>query len=242
LERGIRKLTDSISSTYFLVTADHGFLYRRSVIEEHEKIDVRGMDAMAAAKRYRLTAQPEQLPGTLSFVYQYTTPPTCVSFPRNASVFKQQGGGANFVHGGTSPAEMIVPLLTVKTKRGRQNVRKAAFTLLNTQKRITNLVTYLEFIQDEPVSDTVRPTQYKAWFETESGQVISGVEQLPATSGDTSAQGRLVKQRFTLQNRKYRASERYYLVLQDAGDAIAQPQKQEFTIDIAFADDFGFRV
>lgn len=242
LERGIRKLTDSISSTYFLVTADHGFLYRRSVIGEHEKIDVRGLGAIAAAKRYRLTAQPEQLPGTLSFVYQYTTPPTCVSFPRNASVFKQQGGGANFVHGGTSLAEMIVPLLTVKTKRGRQNVRKAAFTLLNTQKRITNLITYLEFIQDEPVSDTVRPTQYKAWFETESGQVISGVEQLPATSGDTSAQGRLVKQRFTLQNRKYRASERYYLVLQDAGDAIAQPQKQEFTIDIAFADDFGFRV
>ena len=69
-----------------------------------------------------------------------------------------------------------------------------------------------------------------------------GRKPQPATSGDTSAQGRLVKQRFSLQNRKYRASERYYLVLQDAGDAIAQPQKQEFTIDIAFADDFGFRV
>lgn len=243
LEKGIRKLTDSISSTYYLVTADHGFQYRRSQVEEHEKIDVRGLNALRADKRFRLTARAEQLPGTLFFLYPQVGPEACISFPRNASVYKLQGGGTNFVHGGISPAELLVPLLTIRTRRGRQNVRKAELALLSTQRRIGNLITQpIEFIQSDPISDTVKAAQYKVFFESEDGQVVSTIEQISANSASSDAAARIFRKSFTLQNRSYSSRDRYYLVIQDAEDGIAQSQRHEFTIDIAFAGNFGFRV
>jgi len=37
-----------------------------------------------------------------------------VSFPVSSNVFKVAGGGQNYVHGGSSPQEMIVPVIDVK--------------------------------------------------------------------------------------------------------------------------------
>jgi hypothetical protein len=41
-----------------------------------------------------------------------------VSCPIGADVFKAPGSGMNYVHGGSSPQEMLVPLIEVKTERG----------------------------------------------------------------------------------------------------------------------------
>ena len=41
-----------------------------------------------------------------------------VSFPISDDVFKVAGGGQNYVHGGSSPQEMLVPVLDIKIERG----------------------------------------------------------------------------------------------------------------------------
>ena len=242
IQRCIHKLTDDLSATYFIVTADHGFQYRRSPIAEYEKIDVGMGKTIAAAKRYRVTRASEGHAGTLSFLFPYTAEPSVVTVPMGASIFKAQGGSGNYVHGGSSLAEILIPILTVKTRRGRQEVQSAPLTLVSGQRKINNLITYLEFMQSLPISDVVKPTQYKAYFVDEADRVVSSEEVLPAISASPLPEQRLLKQRFTLRNRKYSAKDRYYLVLQDTRDALAQPQRIEYTIDIAFADDFGFRL
>ena len=40
------------------------------------------------------------------------------SYPVRSNVFKVAGGGANYVHGGSSPQEMLVPVLEFKMERG----------------------------------------------------------------------------------------------------------------------------
>ncbi|WP_295089086.1 hypothetical protein, partial [uncultured Ruminococcus sp.] len=42
-----------------------------------------------------------------------------ISFPLASDIFKVAGAGQNYVHGGCSPQEMLIPLLDVKVDKGK---------------------------------------------------------------------------------------------------------------------------
>lgn len=92
-----------------------------------------------------------------------------VSFPISADIFKAQGGGLNFVHGGCSPQEMIIPLIDVKTEKSKVETTFAEISMTTNTSKITNLSVNLEFFQRQPVSDVVKPATYHIYFETEDG-------------------------------------------------------------------------
>ena len=54
-----------------------------------------------------------------------------VSYPVSSNVFKVAGGGANYVHGGSSPQEMLVPVLDIKMERGHQETKNAEIALVS---------------------------------------------------------------------------------------------------------------
>jgi uncharacterized protein (TIGR02687 family) len=241
IENVIRRLTNEISATFYIVTADHGFQYRRSQIQEYEKVETRGTNPLFPGKRYRITREPENMVGTISLPFPYMEEEAWVSMPVAANIFKHQGGGQNYVHGGASLAEMLVPLMTVKSRKGRQVTEKATIKLLQpSHRRLNNLITHLEFLQEEAISPRVTPVTYQVYFETADELKISGEELVQADSVAEATAERIIKVRVTLQSRKYDPSIDYYLVIKDSEDPLAQGQRIPFHIDIAFADDFGF--
>lgn len=179
--------------------------------------------------------------GTISLPFPYMEEEAWVSMPVAANIFKHQGGGQNYVHGGASLAEMLVPLMTVKSRKGRQVTEKATIKLLQpSHRRLNNLITHLEFLQEEAISPRVTPVTYQVYFETADELKISGEELVQADSVAEATAERIIKVRVTLQSRKYDPSIDYYLVIKDSEDPLAQGQRIPFHIDIAFADDFGF--
>lgn len=118
---------------------------------------------------------------------------------------------------------------------------KATIKLLQpSHRRLNNLITHLEFLQEEAISPRVTPVTYQVYFETADGLKISGEELVQADSVAEATAERIIKVRVTLQSRKYDPSIDYYLVIKDSEDPLAQGQRIPFHIDIAFADDFGF--
>ena len=87
-----------------------------------------------------------------------------VSYPINSNVFKVAGSGANFVHGGSSPQEMLVPALEIKMERGHMDTKNAEIALVSIVHKITNLITSMDFIQSDAVSDVVKPARYRIYF------------------------------------------------------------------------------
>ena len=65
----------------------------------------------------------------------------------NFFIFKVSGGGQDFVHGGFSPQEMLVPVLDVKMERGHMDTKNASIALISMVQKITNKVTMLDFLQ-----------------------------------------------------------------------------------------------
>ena len=238
----IRRLTTSANTVHFIVTADHGFIYKRDNLTESDKIGNITGSKVYKAKRYVVAKQAvgadgvESLP--LSAVLQ-NNDDKIVSFPMASDIFKAPGGGINFVHGGSSPQEMLIPLIDVKTEKGHKETTSAIISLVSLSNKITNLIFSLDFIQNEPVGSVVKEATYRICFVNENGEKISNEILHTADNRSPEAANRIFKLRFNLRNRHYNRSDKYYLLIVDDKKDL-EVLRQEVMIDIAFADDFGF--
>ena len=96
----------------FVITADHGFLLEPPV----EGIDVNGR----SGARYKLSTTPYTSPELVSvpladLKYQGTS--LHAVFPRDTRSFTVPGGARNYVHGGNSLQERVVPVMTIDYQR-----------------------------------------------------------------------------------------------------------------------------
>ena len=237
----IRRMTGT-NVTRFLVTSDHGFIYKRDELQISDKIGDISKKSSFMGKRYAVTDDGIIMDGvdgiTLGDVHK-NSDSRVVSFPKSADIFKAQGGGLNFVHGGCSPQEMIIPLIDVKTEKSKVETTFAEIAMTTTMSKITNLNVNLEFFQKQPVSDVVKPALYHIYFESESGDRVSNENQFFADSTDPSAINTKAKLRFSFKTQTYSSKDKYYLVIRDEEHNI-QLAKIPFTIDNAMANDFGF--
>ncbi len=88
------------------------------------------------------------------------------------------------------------------------------------------------------MTDTVHPVTAKAVFVTDSGELISNEVLILANKTDDNPDLRFFKEKFTFRNRHYPRSGSYYLILWDESNGL-ELGRYEFTIDLAFAGDFG---
>ncbi len=125
------------------------------------------------------------------------------------------GGGQNYVLGGSSPQEMFIPVIDVKTEKGHIETRPAQIMLVSMVQKITNLITSLDFIQSEPVSDIVKPTNYRLSFISETNEKVSNECFYVADKKDADPQKRIFRLRFNFKNKQYDKTKKYYLVAYD---------------------------
>ena len=162
-----------------------------------------------------------------------------VTCPIGADIFKAPGNGLNYVHGGSSPQEMLVPLIEVKTDRSFKETTTAQIALVSLTTKITNLITSLDFVQTEPVSDVVKETTYLIYFVDGNGEKISNEHLYIADKKDENTANRVFRLRFNFKNKKYEKSQKYYLVACDESLGL-EILRREIVMDIAFADEFDF--
>lgn len=238
----IGKINTNANTHHFIVTADHGFIYKRDKVTESDKIGgVSGKQAFIN-RRFIVALDPvvdEGVEFMPMSVILGNNDPKVVSYPISSNVFMVAGGGQNFVHGGSSPQEMLVPVLDIKMERGHMETRPAQIALVSMVQKITNLITTMDFIQSDPVSDTVKTATYKMYFISEDNEKISNENIYKADSRDPDATKRIFRMRFTFKNKKYEKDKQYYLVAYDDTTGLESFRHPVF-MDLAFADDFGF--
>ena len=243
----IRRLTTSANRSHFIVTADHGFLYRRNKLSESDKVNVPKADSEGGleyvlGRRYLLSTEALSMEGVASTsvgIMMQNNDERRVSYPVGTDIFKAPGSGMNFVHGGSSPQEMIIPLIEVKTERGYKETTTAQIALVSLTTKITNLITSLDFVQTDAVSDVVKETTYRIYFVDENGEKISNEHLYVADKKDKDTVKRVFRLRFSFKNKKYCKNQKYYLVAYDDNNSL-EVLRHEIVMDIAFADDFGF--
>lgn len=238
----IHRISVSGNTYHFIVTADHGFIYKRDKLTESDKITGKSVDKAFVNRRFivsKVALEDDGIDHMSMGRVLGNEDSKVVSYPVSSNVFKVAGGGANYVHGGSSPQEMLVPVLEFKMERGHMETKNAEIALVSIVHKITNLITSMDFIQSDAVSDTVKAAKYRIFFLSEDNEKISNENSYVADSREENAQKRIFRMRFTFKNKKYDKDKQYYLVVYDEESGLEQ-WRQPVIMDIAFADDFGF--
>lgn len=250
-EQAIRELQELVSfimnnlngSTIF-VTADHGFLYQESALEDADRAKVeeampgvikpkkryilgRGMWPMAGAwaGNTAITAGTEPDEGSVDFLV-----------PKGAGRFHFVGG-ARFVHGSAMPQEIVVPVIVVKEGDAEKTRTKPVdVSQLGSSNRIVTNKQRFEFIQTEAVSDRVLPVTLL--FSIRDGdQVVSDEQALTFDSASPLMEERKRSLMLTIQSGDYDRNKDYFLVARDAKTK-AEAWRTTMRIDLAFSNDF----
>ena len=242
--RLINRLHNDVSIYRFIVTADHGFLYRRSVMSEAEKIENPSQNEQdRVERRFIISDEEYDVVGTKTFSLGESlgnddTRKICV--PVTSSIFKKAGGGQNYVHGGSSVQEMLVPVLEITAAKGSSAKEPVAIELMTSNRRITGLSTTLEFYQKNAVNDIFDAASFGLYFEDEYGERISNEEIYLAASKEEDANQRFNKFVFEFVNQRYLVEDAYYLVIKNQKTNVAERIK--FVIDNPFAQSFDFDI
>lgn len=237
----IRRMT-SANKTNFIITSDHGFLYRRRKLTESDKITPEADSVNFVGRRYVLSESGIISEGVASKelgTMMQISDNRKVTYPVGADVFKAPGSGMNYVHGGCSPQEMLIPLITVKTDKSQIKFDTAKIALVSLTSKITNLMTSLDFVQTDAISSVVKETTYRIYFVDDNGEKISNEHLYVADKKDEDTVKRVFRLRFSFKNQKYSKDQKYYLVAYDDNSSL-EVLRHEIVMDIAFADDFGF--
>ncbi|WP_196598696.1 BREX-1 system phosphatase PglZ type A [Pectinatus frisingensis] len=248
----VRIIVNDFGGTKIYITADHGFLYTYSPLTEDDKVDKTTPTEydVEIDRRYLITrkgAKPDYLL-PVKFLGGNTDYDAFV--PRENVRIKKKGGGMNFVHGGISLQEMVVPVIdysylrnaskTYKRNKDKYDTKPVTINLLSASRKISNMIFSLNFYQKEAVSDNREAATYLLYFTDASGRQISDTQKIIADKTSDNGQDRTFRCSFNLKSLKYSNTDSYYLNIADES-GLQLPQREEFQIDIAFAvDEFDF--
>ncbi len=238
----MRRLSSMANTHHFFVTADHGFIYKRDKITATDKIVGASAKSNSIGQRYAISDEVIEVDGVCSTSLSEVLgndDNRVVSYPLASDIFKVAGAGQNFVHGGCSPQEMLVPLVEVKIERGKKETSSAKIALVSLTSKITNLITTLDFVQIEPVSDIVKEAVYRIYFISENNEKISNENICIADKKDSDTMKRMFRFHFNFKDKRYDKSQKYYLVAYDDKNNI-EILRHEIIMDVAFAGGFGF--
>ncbi|MEK5338724.1 BREX-1 system phosphatase PglZ type A [Weizmannia sp. FSL W8-1119] len=242
----VKIIRGDLSGTNVYITSDHGFLYQRDALEESDKIGQDKLDAIEVKRRYILAKEQRDVQGqlavNLSSIIKNEQQLTAY-IPKANLRYKMQGSGINFVHGGASLQEVVVPLLSWRNKRsgqkGAKAIQKVDIKLTNTARKITNSIFNLEFFQTEKVGDKMTPRTVVIYMADEAGNVLSNEETIIGDRSFDNPADRTFKIRFVLKNMAYDRNQTYYLIIKDTETGIAV-EKIPFTINLGIVSDFDF--
>ena len=247
----VRIIANEWGGANIIITSDHGFLYTYSPLNEDDKVDKTGfIDRIVEYGRRFAIMMKDSDPDYLQKVKFLEGNTEYSGFaPRENIRIKMTGAGLNFVHGGISLQEMVVPVIEYhflrnqskeyKKNKSKYDTKPVEISLLSANRKISNMIFSLNFYQKDAVGGNREAATYQLYFTDSSGKTISDVQKIIADKTSDNGQERTFRCSFNLKSLKYNSTDSYYLVIVDENGL--QVQREEFQIDIAFAvDEFDF--
>lgn len=233
-----RLRTNGVSQ--FFVTSDHGYIYRDETLTDADKIAEEVYHDDWKSQRYIVSDSKIDEPGIgeqkLSDILN-NDDKRFVYYPETANVFKS-AGSFNYVHGGASLQEMIVPLLKIKATSSRSQAQDVDLRLVSSNRNITSLEVKVKLLQEAPIDSMYRATVYNIYFVDDENEPISAKQTVNANSTETAVEARMNIITINLIDQQYDKSRRYYLVIENTNTG--EGLTTEYQMDIAGLSPFDF--
>ena len=237
-------IVNSLNGSLVLITADHGFLYQESVLDEADKSTLGDKPAgtLRAKKRYLLGQgigeSSKAWCGNTAITAGTTAGEGSMDFwlPKGAARF-HFAGGARFVHGSAMPQEIVIPVITLRESENQSaRTRAVEFSLLGSSNKVVTNKQRFEFIQTEPVSERVLARSILVSLR--DGETMISDEQsvtFDSSSGLMDERKRSVI--LTIRSGQYDKTKDHFLIARDTQTRV-EVMRIPLKVDLAFANDF----
>ena len=241
----VRLISNDMNGTNILITSDHGFLYSYQPLHESDKVEKSLVSGhiIELDRRYLITNNDSIVDHMMQLPLSHLNSNLVGFTPLENIRMKKQGGGMNYVHGGISLQETVVPVIEYKNVRSSSkkyvDVKKAEISLISQSRKITNSIFSLDFYQKDAVSGKIASAVYEIYLADLSGQPVSDKKIIVADKVNPNDAERVFRTRFTLKSVDFKKTDAYYVMIVEKNSATII-DRVEFTIDIAFVNDFDF--
>ena len=234
-----------------IVTSDHGFIYQSMTLDESDFVDSmqKGEDKSSEIyKRNRRFIIGENLPESSSLKKfkgkQFNIDDeTEILIPKSINRLRVKGAGSQFVHGGASLQEVVVPVIHFKNKK-ENTIEFVDVSVMAKAPRITSSQLTVSFYQDSTVAEKCLARSLRIGFYASDNTLISNQFTLSFDSTDSEGGNRVQKQQFILSQ----LSERYNnqdveLRLEEqvgGSNEFVVYRKYEYKLQKSFTADFDF--
>ncbi len=192
LARFIKLLHGSYGVTNVLITADHGFLYNDKKIEDKE-LEKLPSDTLISHNRFFITKEAHNNELGYSIPLKETTAfneALFVNIPFSVNRYRKSGVGHQFVHGGASLQELVVPLIISSRKR-IEVAKKVNPTILNKGKlRVASNILKFNILQENEVSRLEKERTITVALYKES-KLVSNIAEVVLNSTSEAPSDRL---------------------------------------------------
>ena len=182
------------------ITADHGFLYNDEEIKGKDKENIAEPAALTTHNRYYLTKAQSNPELGYSIPFSATTifkDDLFVTIPFSVNRYKKQGVGHQFVHGGGSLQELVVPLIE-SSRKLKDVTKKVTPTIINKGAlKIVSNILKLNILQEQEVSRTEKERTVSIGLYKDS-KLVSNEEQLKLNYTSESPSERMARIELTL--------------------------------------------
>lgn len=191
LESIIKKVAN-INGTNMLLTADHGFLFQQTAIEDGDMAYLPQATKWGSqGRRYALgwgiapSAGVKQFSAAALGVGGDWT----AAFPLALGRFLVRGSGNRYVHGGIGLQEVIVPVVKIRKTR-TDDVVQVDVDILRVPAKITTGQLAVAVYQEQAVADKVRPRTLRIGVFAKDGAQLSELKTITFDSKETEARMR----------------------------------------------------
>ncbi|NPE28176.1 BREX-1 system phosphatase PglZ type A [Methanococcoides sp. SA1] len=251
----IEKLTNFQILNNLIVTADHGFIYQRDELESVDKVETNDFDKdkmIASSKRFILSEENIDLMNVHKFNMDYVINSEngnemFAYVPQADLRFKMQGPNKNFVHGGASPQEIVVPVLKYSYNKtadlDRKGIKhgKVGVIITNPNRKITSSPFSINILQTDKVTEKLLPRRFKVALWDRDGDEFKVSDEKLVIAEDTSDEASDRQHKVTLTLTGDIENKIYYVRLIDEDPTeinkdIIDPMP--FEVDLLIVDDF----
>ena len=225
----LSKLLSSLGVVNIYITSDHGFLYEKKEVEEYNKLELKNTKYKSIGKRYAIYEKEVEEKGcvTLKLDSLYGV------FPEKNQRIKASGSGLQFVHGGASPQEMIIPLINYKSGANSKRISKVQLRIRESVAKITSNLTKFSIYQIEAVNTKDKFIERDVSVALYDGDVrVSDEKKLKLNSIEENT---IHDFRLTLSGEHKRVTLKVIDI--ESGDIL---DSKEYEVSIGIASDFDF--
>ncbi|HQT89980.1 MAG TPA: BREX-1 system phosphatase PglZ type A [Acidiphilium sp.] len=201
LTKLVRKLT-SANFSNIIITADHGFLYQQSPLEESDFAiaDPKGTEILFRNRRFVIGRGLAMTAGMKHFTATNLglSGDLEVLIPNSINRMRVKGAGSRFVHGGATLQEVIIPVIRVGKQREADVGQVDVQIFVTGRSLISSGQTAVTLYQTQPVSEKTHSREVLAGIYAIDGTLISDEYTLLFDFRSENAREREMPRKFLL--------------------------------------------